>query len=31
VEATDDDWIRDYFHGPRGRAAHRAAQPLQEA
>ncbi len=21
VEATDDDWIRDYFHGPRGRAA----------
>lgn len=25
VAATDDDWIRDYFHGPRGRAA-RAAQ-----
>lgn len=24
VEATDDPWIRDYFHGPRGRAAHRA-------
>jgi len=22
VEATDDPWIRDYFHGPRGRAAH---------
>lgn len=21
VAATDDDWIRDYFHGPRGRAA----------
>lgn len=21
VEATDDPWIRDYFHGPRGRAA----------
>ncbi|MDG1581968.1 ATP-binding cassette domain-containing protein [Pseudomonas sp. GOM6] len=25
VEATDDAWIRDYFHGPRGRAAQRAA------
>lgn len=24
VEANDDPWIRDYFHGPRGRAAHRA-------
>ncbi|MDL0433023.1 ABC transporter ATP-binding protein [Marinobacter sp. TBZ242] len=24
VEATDDPWIRDYFHGPRGRAVHRA-------
>lgn len=24
VEATDDPWIRDYFHGPRGRAANRA-------
>ncbi len=23
VEATDDAWVRDYFHGPRGRAAHR--------
>ncbi len=22
VEATDDPWIRDYFHGPRGRAVH---------
>lgn len=21
VAATEDDWIRDYFHGPRGRAA----------
>lgn len=26
VEATDDPWIREYFHGPRGRAASRAAQ-----
>ncbi|QTF91047.1 ATP-binding cassette domain-containing protein [Halomonas sp. BM-2019] len=25
VEASDDAWIRDYFHGPRGRAASRAA------
>ncbi|WP_420800855.1 ABC transporter ATP-binding protein [Pseudomonas cavernae] len=25
VEATDDDWIREYFHGPRGRAAQQAA------
>ncbi|MCY1344611.1 hypothetical protein D9M69_306500 [compost metagenome] len=25
VEATDDDWIREYFHGPRGRAAEKAA------
>lgn len=24
VENTDDPWIRDYFHGPRGRAAQRA-------
>ncbi len=24
VESTDDPWIRDYFHGPRGRAAHRS-------
>ncbi|MBZ0332000.1 ATP-binding cassette domain-containing protein [Halomonas sp. ANAO-440] len=30
VEATDDDWIRDYFHGPRGRAASQAAQRLEE-
>jgi len=21
VAATEDDWIQDYFHGPRGRAA----------
>ncbi len=27
VEASDDAWIRDYFHGPRGRAASRAAHP----
>lgn len=27
VEATDDPWIREYFHGPRGRAAHQAAAP----
>ncbi len=26
VEASDDAWIRDYFHGPRGRAASRAAE-----
>lgn len=25
VEATDDEWIRAYFHGPRGRAASHAA------
>ncbi|MGM0769909.1 MAG: ABC transporter ATP-binding protein [Pseudomonadota bacterium] len=24
VETTDDAWIQDYFHGPRGRAAARA-------
>ena len=30
VAATDDAWIRDYFHGPRGRAAAQAAQRLQE-
>jgi len=27
VAATDDEWIHDYFHGPRGRAAYRAAHP----
>lgn len=26
VTATDDTWIRDYFHGPRGRAAAMAMQ-----
>lgn len=26
VAATDDDWIQQYFHGPRGRAAAVAAQ-----
>ncbi|MCE9684133.1 ATP-binding cassette domain-containing protein [Halomonas sp. M5N1S15] len=30
VEATDDDWIRDYFHGPRGRAASQATQRLED-
>lgn len=25
VAATDNDWIQEYFHGPRGRAAHQAA------
>jgi len=29
VAATDDAWIRDYFHGPRGRAAEHKAQRLQ--
>ena len=23
VAATDDAWVREYFHGPRGRAAHK--------
>lgn len=27
VEQFDDDWIREYFHGPRGRAARSAAAP----
>lgn len=35
VEATEDDWIADYFHGPRGRAAlrttQRAARSLKES
>lgn len=31
VAATDDAWIQDYFHGPRGRAAKQAAEtPMQE-
>nr|WP_219852665.1 ATP-binding cassette domain-containing protein [Stutzerimonas stutzeri] len=29
VAATDDAWIREYFHGPRGRAAQDAAQKLE--
>lgn len=29
VAATDDSWIQDYFHGPRGRAAATAAQRLR--
>ena len=28
VAATDDDWIQDYFHGPRGRAAQHSAAHL---
>ena len=31
VAATDDDWIRDYFHGPRGRAAEGAARTGKES
>lgn len=30
VAATDDAWIRDYFHGPRGRAAKQATKTTQE-
>ena len=30
VAATDDPWIQDYFQGPRGRAASKAALSLQE-
>lgn len=30
VAATDDEWIHDYFHGPRGRAAQAAAHPVEE-
>lgn len=26
VAATDDEWVHDYFHGPRGRAANAAAK-----
>ena len=29
VAATDDPWIREYFHGPRGRAAQDAALKLE--
>ncbi|SDS36881.1 phospholipid/cholesterol/gamma-HCH transport system ATP-binding protein [Pseudomonas asplenii] len=30
VAETDDPWIHEYFHGPRGRAAYAAATPLKE-
>ncbi|KIU50261.1 MULTISPECIES: ABC transporter ATP-binding protein [Pseudomonas] len=30
VSETDDAWIHDYFHGPRGRAAYQAATALKE-
>lgn len=30
VTATDDEWIQDYFHGPRGRAASYAARARAE-
>ncbi|KPA89687.1 MULTISPECIES: ABC transporter ATP-binding protein [Pseudomonas] len=30
VAETDDPWIHEYFHGPRGRAAFDAATPLKE-
>ena len=30
VADADDPWIREYFHGPRGRAAQRAAEKLKE-
>jgi phospholipid/cholesterol/gamma-HCH transport system ATP-binding protein len=30
VAATDDAWIQEYFHGPRGRAAEQAARRPQE-
>lgn len=30
VEATDNAWVHDYFHGPRGRAAYTASQQAQE-
>ena len=30
VSETNDAWIHEYFHGPRGRAALDAAQPLNE-
>lgn len=29
VAATDDAWVRDYFHGPRGRAVQHAGEPQQ--
>ncbi|NWB90152.1 ABC transporter ATP-binding protein [Pseudomonas agarici] len=30
VAETDDPWVHEYFHGPRGRAAFEAATPLKE-
>ncbi|WP_162473659.1 ABC transporter ATP-binding protein [Serratia microhaemolytica] len=30
VAATDDRWIQDYFHGPRGRAAQQAVTNIPE-
>jgi phospholipid/cholesterol/gamma-HCH transport system ATP-binding protein len=30
VESTDDPWVQEYFHGPRGRAARHAGQHIQE-
>jgi len=30
VAATDDPWIKDYFHGPRGRAAQQAAEAVHK-
>ncbi len=31
VAATPDDWIQEYFHGPRGRAAATAADHIEHA
>ena len=31
IEKVDDPWIHEYFHGPRGRAANRAAQQSRSA
>ncbi|SDK97202.1 phospholipid/cholesterol/gamma-HCH transport system ATP-binding protein [Franzmannia pantelleriensis] len=31
VAQTDDAWVRDYFHGPRGRSAQLAAHATREA
>ncbi|MBP6797384.1 MAG: ABC transporter ATP-binding protein [Luteimonas sp.] len=31
IERMDHPWIREYFHGPRGRAAHAAATGTQES
>lgn len=31
VEEVDNDWIRAYFHGPRGRSAERAARQVKES